>query len=86
MYASILKIILFFLLLESAFCAPVSKLLGKRDNYPIGQLSTTPPTPGYGLAHYGDFNNVQLQVNDVNILQFALMLEVRWSMTTVNLD
>jgi hypothetical protein len=60
-----------------AFCAPLSHELGKRDNFNVGQLSSTPPSPGFGVGQFGSFNNLQLLVNDVNILQFALMLEVK---------
>ena len=77
MYFSILKISSILALIGSALCAPVSTSPVNKRGYNIGQLSQTPPPPGFGVGQYGSFNNVQLQVNDVNILQFALMLEVR---------
>lgn len=54
----------------------VSVPLTKRDHYDCGQLSQQPPPSGKGQGNFGDYSNFNLQVNDINILQFALMLEV----------
>jgi len=73
-----------FLKLSSVFAfvgltlaAPVSHApITKREEFNIGSLSPTPPNKGFGVGEFGSFNNLKLQVNDVNILQFALMLEI----------
>ena len=44
--------------------------------FDVGQLGSSPPPPEFGIAQYGSFEQLNLQVNDFNILQVALMLEV----------
>jgi hypothetical protein len=62
---------LFLFLLGSTYSTPISK-----RHFNAGKLSSNPPSKGFGQAQYGEFNNFNPQINDVNILQFALMLEV----------
>lgn len=71
MYLSILKWSSFFGLAGLAASAP----LAKRD-FSLGSLSTSAPSSELGVGQFGSLNSVNLQVTDVNILQFALMLEV----------
>jgi hypothetical protein len=67
-----------FAFIGLAIAAPLNVApLAKRQNFDIGQLSQSPPSPGFGVGQYGSLSDVKLVVNDVNILQFALMLEVR---------
>jgi len=70
---------MFFKILSSlglaglAACAP---LLG-RGHHGIGHLSHNAPRHGFGEGKFGSYHGFQVQnVDDVNILQFALMLEV----------
>ena len=49
----------------------------ERGHYDIGKLSHNAPPHGFGEGRYGSYHGFQVQnVDDVNILQFALMLEV----------
>jgi len=49
----------------------------ERGHHDVGQLSHNPPRHGYGEGKFGSYHGFQVQnVDDVNILQFALMLEV----------
>lgn len=62
----------FFGLVGLAASAPTSK----RGFY-MSKPSQSPPPSNFGVGSYGSFNQFSLsQVNDVDILQFALMLEV----------
>ena len=72
MHLSILKGISFLGLAGLAASAPLAK-----RTFDIGTLSTSPPSGELGVGQFGQIGQVNLQVNDVNILQFALMLEVR---------
>jgi hypothetical protein len=55
----------------------VSAPLLERSQYNVGHLSHNPPPKGFGQGQYGSYQGFQVKnVNDVNILQFALMLEV----------
>lgn len=56
-----------------AFSSPVFR---RGQHHDCGQLSKSRPSKGYGQAKFGDYSNFAVQSNDVNILQFALMLEV----------
>ena len=54
----------------------VSSPITKRG-FNIGKLSPSPPPNNFGVGQFGSFNQFSLgQVSDVDILQFALMLEV----------
>lgn len=64
-------------LLGLAGLAASTSLL-ERGNFDVGHLSSSPPPHNFGQQNYGGYNGFQIQnVNDVNILQFALMLEVQ---------
>ena len=71
MHFSLVKLTSFLGLASLAVSAPLTK----RGHFNCGQLSEQPPSR-HNVGKYGDFNNFKLQVSDVNILQFALMLEV----------
>jgi hypothetical protein len=71
MHFSILRSIIFLFFVGLVVSAPVSK-----RHFNVGQLSSSPPSQGFGIAQYGSFNDFSLQTSDVIILQFALMLEV----------
>ena len=71
MYFSLLKWSTLLGLAGLAVSAPVSK-----RGFDRGHLSKTPPSSGFGIGQYGSFSSFSPQVSDVNILQFALMLEV----------
>jgi hypothetical protein len=71
MHLTILKWFSFVSFLGFTLSAPVSK-----RGFDVGSLSTTPPQQGMGVGQFGSLSALKLQVNDVNILQFALMLEV----------
>ena len=69
---SLVKLCSFFGLAGLAIAAPISK-----RHFDVGHLSSQPPPQNYGIGSWGSFSNFQLgSVNDVDILQFALMLEV----------
>jgi hypothetical protein len=74
MHLSILKWSSFLGFAGLAASAPLAK-----RSFNLGSLSTTPPPSELGVGQFGSMGSVNLQVNDVNILQFALMLEVRQS-------
>src|SRR5579859_6945384 len=66
-------------LIGSAIAAPLSLARAvslERRAYQLPSLSTTPPAKGFGVGQFGSFKDVKFNVNDPNILQFALMLEV----------
>jgi hypothetical protein len=71
MHLTILKWFSFVSFLGFTLSAPVSK-----RSFDVGSLSATPPQQGLGVGQFGSLSGLNLQVNDVNILQFALMLEV----------
>ena len=71
MHFSLLKWSSFLGLAGLAASAPLAK-----RTFNLPSLSSTPPTSGLGVGQFGSMGSVNLQVNDVNILQFALMLEV----------
>jgi hypothetical protein len=72
MHSRLVKLFSFFGLAGLAIASPISK-----RHYDVGKLSSQPPPKNYGVGNWGSFNNFQLgSVNDVDILQFALMLEV----------
>lgn len=71
MHLSITKGISFLGLAGLAASAPLAK-----RTFDVGSLSTSPPSGELGVGQFGQMGQVNLQVNDVNILQFALMLEV----------
>jgi hypothetical protein len=72
MHSRLVKLFSLFGLAGLAISAPISK-----RHFDCGQLSSQRPSHNYGVGNYGSFNNFQLgSVNDVDILQFALMLEV----------
>jgi hypothetical protein len=71
MHLSTLKGLSFLGLAGLAASAPLAK-----RTFNVGTLSTSPPSGELGVAQFGQMSQVNLQVNDVNILQFALMLEV----------
>jgi hypothetical protein len=71
MHLSIFKWFSFVSFLGFTLSAPVSK-----RSFDVGSLSATPPPQGMGVGQFGSMQGLNLQVNDVNILQFALMLEV----------
>ena len=71
MHLSILKGFSFLGLTGLAAAAPLAK-----RTFDVGSLSTSPPSGELGVGQFGQMGSVNLQVNDVNILQFALMLEV----------
>lgn len=72
MYHSILRWFSLLSVVSLVISSPVSK-----RSFDIGSLSSTPPQQGLGVGQFGSYKSLNLQVNDVNILQFALMLEVR---------
>ena len=67
------KLSLFFCAASLASAIPIA-----RRHFNIGSLSSSPPPRRYGIGQYGSFSGLNLQVNDINILQFALMLEVHF--------
>lgn len=73
MHLSILKWASIIGLAGLAASAPLAK---RTSGFNLPSLSSTPPSSGLGVGQFGSMGSINLQVNDVNILQFALMLEV----------
>jgi hypothetical protein len=77
MHFSLLKLVTVLGLASLAVSIPLTK----RDHHDCGDLSDKRPSRSAGK--FGDYKDFKLKgANDINILQFALMLEVFLSRTT----